>query len=100
MAVVGDKRPQRIRKAKPDNSSLSCIDIMGTLCPLSVKRLFSQICSGHRHLSSCDDNLLSCVFMSFDRIIWQVSMGENRGNVSFLSGLVCCFLRNLLLTSC
>lgn len=83
MAVVGDKHPQRIRKAKPDNSSLSCVDIMGTLCPLSVKHLFFQICSGHRHLSSCDDNLQSCVFVFSDWIIWQVSMGESRGNVSF-----------------
>lgn len=56
---------------------------METVCPLSVKHLFFQIYSGHKHLSSCHNNLLSCVFVSFDWIIWQVSMGNSGGNASF-----------------
>lgn len=55
---------------------------METVCPLSVKHLFFQIYSGHKHLSSCHNNLLSCVFVSFDWIIWQVSVGNSGGNAS------------------
>lgn len=89
-AGVGDKHPQKISKAKPDNSTESgCVDTMETLCPLSVKHLFFQICSGHKHLSSCHNNLLSCVLMSFDWIIWQVSLGKSRGKCIFSSVSLC-----------
>lgn len=83
MAVVGDKHPQGISEAKPDNFTESQLpshngNHLSRLCETFI----FQIYSGHKHLSSCH-NLLSCVFMAFDWIIWQVSMGSSRGNVSF-----------------